>query len=595
MPQVDATNYQAGPGHPGAVIDPAFVPEDLVAAWSVRLPGRLSYPLVVDRTVFVDAEHVTTDKGYPDEGTDLYAVDLDSGRRLWGPVDLGGHYHKGNVVYEGARLFGLSYDGRLTALDAGSGGVLWSRQLPQQSYTAVPVVRDGVLYAVGTSYGATLSAVSVQDGSSLWTVTAVDSSGGAPVVDATGVYLPTGCGEVRAFTLSGLLRWRVPPTCVGGLSPTPVLAGDRLYVRDDTSVITVLDTATGAVRGRTRSATVPAVQAGTVLAAHDTMQLRLDDLRSGTTRWSRAGSWSTAPLLVNGDVVAGAVDGSVSVLDGATGRPRWTGSVGTSLDYPDETNALPLSGMAVARGHLVVAEADRLTAFATRPARADPCAGPGLPTRSIRLLYVHLHGPCGFLGLPLGPERASTVRGGRWVDLRAGSIFWSPTSGAHEVHGSIGVTWRGLRAEGGPLGYPLTDELALGERAGALNRFQGGWVVWSPPTGAQDVRGSIGQLWSLLGAEDGLLGLPVTGETRTPDRPGAYNHFEASSVYWSSRTGAHEVHGSIREAWARLGWENSALGFPTSDEHDHLGGRRSTFEHGTITWTPDGNVVVRTT
>ena len=39
-----------------------------------------------------------------------------------------------------------------------------------------------------------------------------------------------------------------------------------------------------------------------------------------------------------------------------------------------------------------------------------------------------------------------------------------------------------------------------------------------------------------------------------------------------------------------MGWERSLLGYPTSDEYDVAGGRRSDFEHGSLTWTPTGGV-----
>jgi uncharacterized protein with LGFP repeats len=32
------------------------------------------------------------------------------------------------------------------------------------------------------------------------------------------------------------------------------------------------------------------------------------------------------------------------------------------------------------------------------------------------------------------------------------------------------------------------------------------------------------------------------------------------------------------------GWESGALGYPVSDEYDVAGGRKSDFEHGSITW-----------
>ncbi|HEX8199756.1 MAG TPA: hypothetical protein VF590_04660, partial [Isosphaeraceae bacterium] len=63
-------------------------------------------------------------------------------------------------------------------------------------------------------------------------------------------------------------------------------------------------------------------------------------------------------------------------------------------------------------------------------------------------------------------------------------------------------------------------------------------------------------------------------------------HYQRGSIYWSPATGAHEVHGAIRDKWASLRWENSYLGYPTSDEMDDgHGGRVSRFQGGSIYWS----------
>ena len=52
----------------------------------------------------------------------------------------------------------------------------------------------------------------------------------------------------------------------------------------------------------------------------------------------------------------------------------------------------------------------------------------------------------------------------------------------------------------------------------------------------------------------------------------------------SASTRAHEVLGRIRDKYKELGWEAGELGYPTSGEYDVAGGRKSDFEHGSITW-----------
>ena len=53
---------------------------------------------------------------------------------------------------------------------------------------------------------------------------------------------------------------------------------------------------------------------------------------------------------------------------------------------------------------------------------------------------------------------------------------------------------------------------------------------------------------------------------------GRFTHFDnGGSIYWTSWTGAHEVHGRIRDHWESLGWEWSWLGYPITDEYEHDG------------------------
>jgi glucose/arabinose dehydrogenase len=163
--------------------------------------------------------------------------------------------------------------------------------------------------------------------------------------------------------------------------------------------------------------------------------------------------------------------------------------------------------------------------------------------------------------------------------------YWTAQTGAHEVHGKILDLWRTMGFERSPHGYPRTNELATPNQRGRYNSFENGGIYWLPGTGARSVLGAIYAKWGQLRWEAGLLGFPVTDELPTPDRVGRYNHFEGGSIYWTPRTGAHEVHGLIRDRWAALGWETSYLGYPTSDEYTVAGGRRTNFERGTITWT----------
>ncbi len=200
--------------------------------------------------------------------------------------------------------------------------------------------------------------------------------------------------------------------------------------------------------------------------------------------------------------------------------------------------------------------------------------------------YAQLGGGAGFLGNPVGTEFTTPNGLGRARHYQGGSIYWTAATGAHEVHGAIRDKWSSLGLESGLLGFPLTDETATPNGVGRFNHFQGGSIYWTAATGAHEVHGAIRDKWSFLGWEAGLLGFPLTDETTTPDGAGRLNHFQGGSIFWTPATGAHEVHGAIRDRWIQLGWEQGRLGYPISDEMDtpHQFGRVSHFQGGSLYW-----------
>jgi len=205
---------------------------------------------------------------------------------------------------------------------------------------------------------------------------------------------------------------------------------------------------------------------------------------------------------------------------------------------------------------------------------------------SIKSTWLSFGGVTG-PGYPVTDETTTSDGAGRYNDFsNSTSISWSPSTGVHEVKGAIRDKWIQLGREG-TVGFPTTDETGTPDGVGRYNHFSGyggASIYWSPNTGAHEIQGAIRTQWASLGWETGL-GYPITDETVTPDGVGRYNHFSGSaSIYWSPSTGAWAVYGAIRDTWASLGWETSALGYPTSNEYGVPGGRRNDFQHGSITW-----------
>ena len=206
----------------------------------------------------------------------------------------------------------------------------------------------------------------------------------------------------------------------------------------------------------------------------------------------------------------------------------------------------------------------------------------------IDIKYAQLGGAAGFLGFAVTPENVAPDGIGRYRHYQGGSIYWSPATRAHEVHGAIRGKWSSLGWERSFLGYPLTDETRTPDGVGRFNHFQGGSIYWTPGTGRTRCTGrsAVSGRASAGSAASSATRSPT--RRTTPDGVGRYNHFQGGSIYWTPATGAHEVHGAIRGKWSSLGWERSFLGYPLTDETttpDGVG-RYNHFQGGSVYWTP---------
>ncbi|HEY5924293.1 MAG TPA: C39 family peptidase [Kofleriaceae bacterium] len=161
--------------------------------------------------------------------------------------------------------------------------------------------------------------------------------------------------------------------------------------------------------------------------------------------------------------------------------------------------------------------------------------------------------------------------------------------GAGRTLGEIDKRYQAFGGCNSFLGTVLTDETTAPDGTGKYNVFVNGSIYWHPSAGAFEVHGAIRDKWKELGWEAGNLGYPVSNETKTPDNVGRFSVFQRGSIYWTPQTGAHEVRGAIRDKYAETGWESGPLGYPISDEYAVTNGRRSDFQHGSITWDATTN------
>lgn len=169
------------------------------------------------------------------------------------------------------------------------------------------------------------------------------------------------------------------------------------------------------------------------------------------------------------------------------------------------------------------------------------------------------------------------------------SIHWSAATGAHSALGAIRERWTALGRAQGFLGYPVSDEFCGLSGGGCAQHFQGGSLYHAPTAGTWFVLGAIRDRWAGLGWEGGSLGYPTSDEFCGLTAGGCAQHFQNGSLYHSPATGTWVVRGAIRDLWASLGWEDSPLGYPVTDERCAADGScTQTFQRGRIDHTPAG-------
>ncbi|QNQ89420.1 hypothetical protein GP475_01335 [Corynebacterium poyangense] len=183
-------------------------------------------------------------------------------------------------------------------------------------------------------------------------------------------------------------------------------------------------------------------------------------------------------------------------------------------------------------------------------------------------------------------DESIAARDGRYQHFqRDSSIFWHPQVSdgvARQVGGKIREKWADKSWERGDLGFPVTDELPTPGGLGRFNHFEGGSIYWTSTTDAHVVWGAIRQRWADLGWEQSPLGFPTTDEVFTPDLRARFNHFQHGSIYWHPEYGAVEVPGGIRNIWHNNQWERGTLGYPIAVPQTVSGGAVQQFQGGEI-------------
>jgi outer membrane protein assembly factor BamB len=357
--------YQLDPAHDGYASGVSLAPP-LTKAWTQTLSGAVSYPLVVGDAVYVSAGAST--------GTNVYALSRTTGSILWEHA-VGSTYPWSGIAYDvtgaGGRIFVINSDGLLTALDAGTGGAVWSTKLPgQYSFSSPPTAVNGIVYVGGAGSGGTLYATYESTGALLWSQPVANGDNSSPAVDGSNVYVTYPDNYYAFNRTTGVPVWHDYLDGDGGGGRTPVVADGHLFIRDWAGSPLIASSATGATQGPLGSTTVPAIADGTAyemtgaLGSGTLQAVGQDGL--GATQWSFAGDGhlASAPVVTSNAVWVGSTSGEIYALGCASGAPQWSTNVGSPIYAPDEQNvSQPLTGLGVGGNTLVVPAGSTLVAY----------------------------------------------------------------------------------------------------------------------------------------------------------------------------------------------------------------------------------------
>ncbi|WP_245573960.1 AbfB domain-containing protein [Amycolatopsis nigrescens] len=106
----------------------------------------------------------------------------------------------------------------------------------------------------------------------------------------------------------------------------------------------------------------------------------------------------------------------------------------------------------------------------------------------------------------------------RWRGYQRGRLYWTKEAGAKEIEGYILESYLKLGGhQSNEYGVPVTDETGTPDGVGRFNHFlRGGSIYWTPSTGAHPVYGAIKQLWKSMDWERSYLGYPTGDPVYSP-------------------------------------------------------------------------------
>ena len=227
-----------------------------------------------------------------------------------------------------------SSDGKMYALDASTGHVLWTTPTGSYYLGSGPTVGNGKVY-IG-SFDHMLYAFDARTGAMLWSAPTGDRIGSSPTLVNGVIYIGSDDGKVYAFNAStGANLWTLPTG--GSVRSSPAVFKGVVYVGSDDHLLYAIKAGTGATLWTARTGGMirssPAVVNGIVYVGSEDHKLYAVKADTGDILWtaSTGDSVFSSPAVANNMVYVGSNDGKLYAFNATSGALLWTASTGDSI------------------------------------------------------------------------------------------------------------------------------------------------------------------------------------------------------------------------------------------------------------------------
>jgi len=271
-----------------------------------------------------------------DSASAVAAFDAKTGKQLWRaaltPKEEEGDDHiGGGLAYENGVVYATTGFAQVIAINAANGDIVWRKQVvgPMR---AAPTVRSGRVFAI--TVDSRLYALDAKDGSEIWSYSGISEissllGGASPAVDAGVVVAPFSSGELIALKAeNGRILW-----------------SDSLSTARRTDVVSTM----AHIRGR------PIIDRGRVFAvSHGGLMVSID-LRSGRRIWQKEIGGLASPWVAGDYIFMLTNDSEIAAISREDGRVFWVHGLAQFDDPKTKDRPIVWSGPLLASDRLIVA------------------------------------------------------------------------------------------------------------------------------------------------------------------------------------------------------------------------------------------------